>query len=207
MLQSPEPFELATADVEILARARQGCPEARGRLFSHFRSYLLRIAQDEVNAELRAKAGPSDLVQETFLEAEHLFELFAGQEVEELKPWLRAILQHKAAELRRHYHGVQKRQASRELPLPRHSSCAEQLISPENSPSRQLIGLEEQELLRNALLLLPLEQQLAIRWRNWDGLPFAEIGQRLDRSADAARMLWARGLERLQQVLEHSPHG
>jgi RNA polymerase sigma-70 factor, ECF subfamily len=207
MVQSPEPFKLATIDSEVLARARQGCPEARGRLFSLFRCYLLRIAQDEVHADLRAKAGPSDLVQETFLEAERLFERFTGQEVEELKPWLRAILQNKAAELRRHYQGVQKRQASREQPLPQHSSRAEQMVSPVNSPSQQMIGMEEQELLRNALHQLPLDQQLAIRWRNWDGLPFAEIGRRLDRSADAARMLWARALERLQQVLEDSTHG
>jgi len=46
-----------------------------------------------------------------------------------------------------------------------------------------------------------------IQWRNYDRASFEEIGQRLERSAEAARKLWVRAVELLQQELDatHDP--
>jgi DNA-directed RNA polymerase specialized sigma24 family protein len=41
--------------------------------------------------------------------------------------------------------------------------------------------------------------------RHEEQLSFEEIGQRMQRTANAARMLWLRAVERLQKEMEVSP--
>jgi len=48
---------------------------------------------------------------------------------------------------------------------------------------------------------LPEHYRQVIVWRQWEDLSFAEIASRLERSADAARMLFARAVEQLQKEL------
>jgi RNA polymerase sigma factor (sigma-70 family) len=59
--------------------------------------------------------------------------------------------------------------------------------------------------LEAALGQLPADQAEVIRLRHRDGRSFEEIGRLLGRSADAARQLWRRAVERLQEELE-PPH-
>ncbi len=55
-------------DVSIVA-ARGGSFTALGQLLDHYRDYLLRIANTELESDLAPKVNPSDLVQDTFLQA------------------------------------------------------------------------------------------------------------------------------------------
>jgi len=48
---------------------------------------------------------------------------------------------------------------------------------------------------------LPADQKTAILLRSRDHCSFAEIGERMERSADAARKLWFRGVEQLRREL------
>src|SRR5262245_58290664 len=72
-----------------LSDARAGSPEALGAVLEACRGYLLLIAQGELSPDLRAKAGASDLVQQTFLDAQRDFGRFRGESVAELRAWLR----------------------------------------------------------------------------------------------------------------------
>src|SRR5947209_3557782 len=83
-----------------LAAARTGSADALGRLLEACRGYLLLIGQRELDPALRAKGGASDLVQQTFLEAQRDFARFRGATEADLlawapnaarKLWLRAI--------------------------------------------------------------------------------------------------------------------
>ena len=70
------PIPVPSSDVERwLPAARAGSSEALGQMLDAYRAYLLQIAGRELDTQLRAKAGASDLVQETLLEA---FRDFAG---------------------------------------------------------------------------------------------------------------------------------
>src|SRR6516165_1063063 len=100
-----------------LAAARAGSPEALGQVLETFRAYLLLIAARELDPELRAKGGASDLVQETFLEAQRDFSRFDGTRVEELRAWLRRLLINNVANFTRHYRKVAKRDVGREVAL------------------------------------------------------------------------------------------
>jgi hypothetical protein len=66
---------------QLMQAARAGSAEALGRLLEGCRAYLLLAANRQLDADLQAKGGPSDLVQETFLEAQKDFPPFQGARI------------------------------------------------------------------------------------------------------------------------------
>jgi RNA polymerase sigma-70 factor, ECF subfamily len=69
-------------------------------------------------------------------------------------------------------------------------------------PAAQAADLEEVHRLRAALESLPEAERTAIVLHDFEDLPFEGVAQLLDRpSADAARKLHARALERLRRAL------
>jgi RNA polymerase sigma-70 factor (ECF subfamily) len=184
-----------------LPAARAGSAEALGRALEACRGYLLLIAQQELDDDLRAKGGASDLVQETFLKAHRHFARFHGDSEAELLAWLRRLLLNNLANFRAQYHEAQKRQAAREVTLDGGSSGDRDggLAAALPSPSKAAIGNEQALALERALERLPDDYRLVLRLHYQEELPFAEIGRRMSRTANAARKLWARAVMRLQQ--------
>jgi RNA polymerase sigma-70 factor (ECF subfamily) len=169
---------------------------------------LLRIANEGVAADVRAKAGASDLVQETFLEAQRDFARFQGNTEAELLAWLRCLLQNNVSNFARHYRATGKRQVGREVPLERgDSSKAPEAGFAANtpSPSMEAMAHEKAEAVARALERLPADYRRVITLRNQERREFDEIGRLMERSADAARRLWSRAIERLQHELEKTP--
>src|SRR5262249_15703531 len=97
--------------------ARAGSPEALGRLLDACPLSLMQIANGEMESRLQAKAGASEVVQETYLEAQRIFNRFQGRSPTELRAWLRAILLNKLATAARQYQATAKRQVGREVPI------------------------------------------------------------------------------------------
>src|SRR5262245_62001455 len=73
-------------------QAREGNREALGDLLDLCRRYLLLLAQQELSPVVSAKVAPSDIVQETLMEAGRDFLDFRGATEKELHGWLRRIL-------------------------------------------------------------------------------------------------------------------
>jgi len=191
-----------------LPAARAGSREALGRVLESARQYLVSIARQELDPDLRAKNSPSDLVQETFVEAHCAFGHFQGDTEAELLAWLRQLLLHRVGKLRRHYRDTQKRQLAREVALGGNSSVngpADGLAANMLSPSGQAMEHEQDQALQAALGRLPDDYRRVISLRYLEQLPFEEIGRLLQRSPDAARKLWARAVERLQEELDAPP--
>jgi RNA polymerase sigma-70 factor (ECF subfamily) len=184
---------------KCIALARAGSREALGRLLDWCRPYLLLVSNRELDSDLYAKAGPSDVVQQTFLEAQQDFADFRGTSEADLLAWLRGILRHNLASLHRHYHGTAMRCYDREIPLD--YAAEEGLVSPSASPCGKAVAHEQLEALEQALARLPDDYRQTIELHHHQGRTFAEIGVLLDRSAEAARKLWARAIDRLQQEL------
>src|SRR5437870_3788558 len=91
--------------------------EDAGRMLEGCRQYLLMLANEVIGPELQAKLGASDLVQDTFLEAQRHIDTFRGRTTAELRAWLRAILECRLANVRRAYLATEKRAAAREVTL------------------------------------------------------------------------------------------
>ena len=166
---------------------------------------MLRVAEGELAPDLKSKGGASDLVQETFLEAQRDFARFEGSSPDELRAWLRQVLVNNVGAFTRRYRATGKREVGREVALmgTRSSGGIEQgLAGSTLSPSGAAIEREEALALRRAVERLPEEHRRVVILRFEQGLSFEEIGQITDRSADAARKVWSRAMERLREEWE-----
>jgi RNA polymerase sigma-70 factor (ECF subfamily) len=181
-----------------LSAARDGSRDALGRAFEACRRYLLSVAHDQLNSDLQAKGGASDLVQETFLEAQSAFERFRGNSEAELRAWLRQLLHHRAAKFRRHYRTTQKRRLARETALAGDPAGA---AAERSSPSAQLVAREQAQRLREALERLPDDYRRVITLRYVEQTSFEEIGRLMQRTPNAARLLWLRAIEHVKHHL------
>jgi RNA polymerase sigma-70 factor (ECF subfamily) len=196
---NPEPENL-------LLRARQGDRTALGQLLETYRNYLKLLARLQIGRRLRGKADASDLVQETFLEAHRDFRQFRGMTEAELLGWLRQVLVSNLANLARRYYGTARRDVrlERELAveLERSSKVLERgLVAKHSSPSAVAAHREQAVLLANALEDLPEDYREAIILRHLQGLSFPEVAERMGRTVDSVKKLWARALARLRVSL------
>lgn len=195
------PAELATPEL-LLERARAGDLHALGVLLDQYRRYLRLLAQSQVGPALRVRLDPSDLVQETLLEAQRDFRQFGGSSEGELAAWLRRILARNLADQVKH-HQSQKRDFSREEPLEAmveraHAALAAPISTPSASASRR----EQAVLLTSAMGKLPPDYREVITLRHLEGQSFEAIAARMGRTSGAVRMLWMRALERLGTMME-----
>lgn len=198
---TPKPAPLA--DSPLL----RSDPDAVARAMEAYRPYLLSVANREIESALSQKAGGSDLVQETFLEAQRDLSVFQGRSEGELRGWLRRILRNNLANFVRRYRGSLKRQAGREISLDREDndssgSVKDELTSSAPSPSGLAIQSEEYAHVKRALEALSERDRQIVLWRSQDHQSWDEIGQRLGSNAVAARKAWSRAVQRLRDRLD-----
>jgi RNA polymerase sigma-70 factor (ECF subfamily) len=196
--------ELSNARDTDLAGARAGSKEAIGAALEACRGYLLGIAERELDADLRAKGGASDLVQDTFLEAQRDFGGFRGKTEADLLAWLRRLLLNNLANFARTYRQTAKRQLDREVRLPTDGESGGHSVLPADdpSPSARVREGEDTAALNEALARLPEDYRRVLSLRYLEGLPFDEIAVRMGRSPAALRKLWARAVDRMQTEME-----
>jgi RNA polymerase sigma-70 factor (ECF subfamily) len=103
-----------------------------------------------------------------------------------------------------------KRDIDREVPLDgddsRHN-LPETLPAPEPPPDQLLIADEDAARVRAVLERLPEPYTQVILLRARDGLSFEEVGRRLGRTPDGARMLFNRAREKFRELLEATDAG
>src|SRR5882724_10520314 len=101
--------------------------EIDGRDLERYRAYLRLLARLQIGPRLRSKFDPSDVVQQTLLEAFARREQFRGGEAERAA-WLRQILAHNLADALRAF-GQARRDVYRELPLVKMQESSDRLES------------------------------------------------------------------------------
>jgi RNA polymerase sigma-70 factor, ECF subfamily len=199
---------MTTAPDQLIALAKDDADQGLGRLLDLYRGYLGLLARMEVGPRLQRKVDPSDLVQETLLDAHRQFAHFEGTTEAQFLAWLRRILAGKAANTVRHYLGTQSRNLQQELEVDlslsfdRVSLHLSQLATAaEPSPSQQYLHREQSVLIADALQRLPDDYREVIVLRHWDDLTFPQIAERMQRSVDSVEKLWMRALAKLKQTV------
>src|SRR5262249_52794144 len=148
---------------------------------------------------------PSDVVQQTLLEAHQNLAQFRGQSEAELAAWLRQILAHNLADALRARGRAKRdvaRQRSLEAALEESSGRLEAWLAADQSSPSQRADRNEQVLrLAQALAQLPEPQREAVVWRHLEGRSLADIARHLGRTQAAVVGLLQRGLKNLRGIL------
>jgi RNA polymerase sigma-70 factor (ECF subfamily) len=174
-----------------------------------FRPWLRLLAQLHLPPHLRGKLDPSDVVQQTFLEACRADGRFRGTTEAERAAWLRQILArtlaHAARDLGRARRDV-GRERSLEAAVEESSVRLERWLAAEqSSPSQAADRNEQARRLAAALTALPEAQRDAVVLHYWQGWSVADIGRQLGRSPTAVAGLIKRGLRQLRRDLRGLP--
>lgn len=193
---------------DLIRGCRAGDDRAREVLFARYRQYLWLLAQGQLGGRLRARCDPSDLVQQTLLEAHRDFAGFTGAHEAELLAWLRQILAHNLYNEARH-HGAQRRDAARQVSLEevqagldRSSMTLGRCLAADVPTPSQAAGEREAAVrLADTLARLPKDYQTVLLLRIFEGLPAEEVAQRMDRTSGAVRMLQLRALTALREMM------
>jgi RNA polymerase sigma-70 factor (ECF subfamily) len=189
----------------LLVAAKRHDSEALDRLLGLYRNYLRLLARTWLDSAIRGKADPSDLVQETLLNAHRAFAGFRGSEEGELVAWLRQIMARQLTDLVRRLRS-RRRDIGREQPLdgPLRDKLHDLATSSFSSPSAAIRRREMGVLLADALAQLSPARREVIVLRNLEEMHWPEIARRMGKSEAAVRKLWARALLALRPLIEDS---
>ncbi len=183
-------------------------PDEAGRRLESCRAYLRLLARLHLAPQLRGKLDPSDVVQQTLLQAYQAINQFRGRSEAEWAAWLRQILAHNLARALRDFGRARRdlcREQSLQAALDTSSARLDAwLAADQPSPSEHAQQAEQGVRLAEALEQLPEAQREALVLQHWQGLSLAEIGAHLGRSPAAVAGLIKRGLKQLRHLMHES---
>lgn len=175
------------------------------RSFADYRDYLLMLARMELHTRLRAKLDPSDLVQQTLLDAYRMRHQFRGRTAGEKAAWLRQILARRMVDALRNFaRGKRDIGQERSLEAALHESSLRLggwLAADQSSPSQQAERHERALQLAAALARLPEAQREALILQHWHGWSLAQIAEHMQRTTAAVAGLLKRGLSELRKQM------
>lgn len=195
--------------VQLLASAQAGDEEKLGQLLQLYRNYLIVLATAQLDARVRKRVSPSDLVQEAMLNAYRDFSQFRGCSEPELLSWLRRILINCLHHAYETHMQAQRRDVRRDVSLEemnktldRSAHLAHSLADKNPSPSTCVSDHERAVAMADQLAKLRADYRDVVVLRNLQGLSFDEIAERLGRKTGTVRMQWLRAIEKLRVVYE-----
>jgi RNA polymerase sigma-70 factor (ECF subfamily) len=191
--------------MEQIIGSRRDVPAASTPSPERFRSYLRVLAELHLGRAGREKVEPSDVVQETMLEAHKKRHQFRGSTEVEMAAWLRAMLACNLADaIKAQRRGKRDVRRERSLEAAIHQSSAQLeawLVAAQASPSERLDRHEAVLELLDALTALPADQRQALVMRHCQGYSLAQIAEELGRTPAAVAGLLKRGLATLRTIL------
>jgi RNA polymerase sigma-70 factor (ECF subfamily) len=190
----------------LLEAVRQGDAQARGRLLDSYRDKLRRMVAVRFDRRLAARVDPSDIVQESLLEAAARMDDYLRTRPLPFYPWLRRIATDRLADARRRHLIAGRRRVGREEPagLPDESvaELAERLLAPNSAPSARLGRRERREQVRAALESLPDRDREVLVLRYLEDLSTTDTAAVLGVGEGAVKMRLVRALQRLRDRLD-----
>ena len=188
----------------LLGRARRGDAGALPILLGRHRSELRRFVDFHLDPRLAARVDPSDVVQETQMEAARRMDDYLARPPMPFRLWLRKKAYERLLDLRRNHLTRARRSVSREVRWPDSSSLllARPLLAREPSPSQQAAARELAGRLARAVERLGESDREILLMRHAEDLPFDEIACLLELTPEAARKRFGRALIRLRGVLK-----
>lgn len=156
-----------------------------------------------ISGPLTSRIDPSDVLQETYLDATQKINGYIANPRASLFVWLRGLTLDRLAKTQRQHLGTQSRAMSRELRLPAETSLelGRQLLSAGSTPSRIVERDELRSQVTEALQELGDRDREVLVMRHFEGMTNTQVAEALEIGASAATMRYGRALKRLKDVL------
>jgi RNA polymerase sigma-70 factor (ECF subfamily) len=199
MVMSSEDDSSATD--RLLQRVSAGESGAVDELLAAYRRYLRRVVELRMDAELRTRVDPSDVVQETQLIASRRIDEFLARRPTSFRLWLRRKTLEQLVTLRRRHVEAEKRSLRREVPLSDQSSLllSRQLLVPRASQVEQRKELLEQ--IRSAVAEIGDQDREMLLLRHVEELNNSEVAELLEIEPKTASKRYGRAVRRLRERL------
>jgi len=151
--------------------------------------FLKNLARKRIPNELQCKFTPSDIFQELLLDLSKEQDTPRFRTEDLRRNWLIRAFLNNLRDSVRAFRNTAKRDVSHEAPFD-----AQYIPSWLNRASERIHAAERTQQLNLLLDSLPHAYQIVLRWHYLEGLTYAEIGKRIQRSEDAVRMTVKRAL-------------
>src|SRR5262249_34670923 len=155
-------------------------------LLDEYHDRLRRMVALRLDPRLQGRVDPSDVLQETYLEASKQLADYLRDPALPFFLWLRQLAGHRLYKLHRHHLGTRIRDAGREVSLyrgalPEASSVAlaAQLLGRECRPSEAVARAELKLRLQDALNRMDALDREVLTLRHFEQLTSAEVAREL----------------------------
>lgn len=182
--------------MSLFNSARQHRGDELGNLLEFYRPYLHRLAQGQIESDLRPRFSASDAVQQTMLAAATGFETFQGTSERDFRKWIISILQNQVMDGRRFHRQAGRRDVRKQELLDSDIAAEVAVETPATSDSSESI-----DQLLTAIENLPPELQVIVRSRYMEGRSFDQIAQDHQVSRETARRRWKDAVYQLGKLL------
>jgi RNA polymerase sigma-70 factor, ECF subfamily len=193
---------------ELLDLAALGDREASSRLFDRHRDQLRKMIAVRLDSRLTARLDPSDVVQETLIQASRRLPKYLEDRAIPFYPWLRRIALDRLNRVHKQHLDRGNRRVDCEEPMGWQLSnesllkLAGRFIAKNSSPSRQSAREELRERVRKALEFLKEQDRELLILRFLEQLSIKEVADVLGISEGAVNMRQLRALDRLRKLLD-----
>jgi RNA polymerase sigma-70 factor (ECF subfamily) len=190
---------------------RRGDEGALAPLFSNYRDRLRRMVEFRLDARLRGRVAPSDVLQEAYIDALKRLQHYRADPDVPFFIWLRTVAMQRLIQVHRQHLGAGMRDAAREVsigklaPAEASSEMIAEFIADQTSPSLAAQRGEALAQLREALDALDGIDREVLALRHFEDLSNAEVAALLGIQPAAASKRYVRALERLKDALEKLP--
>ena len=194
---------------QLLGFAASGDQSAAEQLLVRHEPRLRQMINLRLDDRLRARLDPSDVVQETLLEAHRRLPEYLKRRSVGFYPWLRNLAWQRLIDLHRHHVRSNMRSVRREnLNQAANDHSVRYLADKlQSSPSQHMLHEEVQQRVQDALQQLSEADRELLLLRHAEDLSVKEVADVLNVPQGTVKSRHFRALERLQRFLEEAGNG
>jgi len=182
---------------ELLHRFRAGDEAAFRELLDRYGPLVSGRIARRLPDRLRRKVSVADVLQESLLAAYDGRDGLRDSTEDAFRAWLLTIADSKAVEAIRRFEAAAKRDARREVTRG-HRADTRDYVARQSTPSQIAVGAEAAALAQHAMRRLHPDYREVLRLTRYEHLTLSEAAERMGRSREATKKLYARAMTRFR---------